>query len=263
MIQLLRRQIAGELLKLKRVTELIVVLVIIFTFLLLMFFQKGFNNTSGYFTPELITVQYMSSFNLLLLVLLGFIPGAFIGAYISGTEYKHNTNVYTITNLGRIHSVIVKVLTLFLVIFCLVLSMVVLGIIEGLIVNRQSFTFNWQLLISQILSSVIILSGFSLIGFLGAFITQRVYGGILIAMILPILLDQLSGYLPVAQYFTLSHYTSSLIGNSFYNLNNDPQIQYYNLSSLSYESSLLISLLIILFMLFIYSFVNLKRDFKA
>lgn len=156
-----------------------------------------------------------------------------------------------------------KMLTLLIVLFCLVLLMVVLGIREGLTVNRQSVTFNWQLLFSQIISSMIILSGFSLIGFLGAFITQRVYGGILIATILPVLLDQLSGYLPIAQYFTLSHYTSSLIGNSFYNLNNDPQIQYYNLSSLSYESSLLISLLIILLMLFIYSFFNLKRNFKA
>ncbi len=155
-----------------------------------------------------------------------------------------------------------KMLTLLIVLFCLVLLMVVLGIIEGLIVNRQSVTFNWQLLFFQIISSMIILSGFSLIGFLGAFITQRVYG-VLIATILPVLLDQLSGYLPIAQYFTLSHYTSSLIGNSFYNLNNDPQIQYYNLSSLSYESSLLISLLIILLMLFIYSFFNLKRNFKA
>ncbi|KRF67708.1 hypothetical protein ASG99_14345 [Bacillus sp. Soil768D1] len=185
---MISKKVQGEFLKLKRATELISILSLFVVFFLLMFFQKAFNSESGYYTPELLSIQYMSSFNLLLLSLVGFIPGSVLGAYISGIEYKHNTNVYVIVNVGRIQSVFIKIKTLLLGTMCLVVFMIFLGGLEGFFVdNQRPFFIEWKILFPQLFCCYIILLCSSMIGFLGATLTKSVYGGILIAIVFPIL----------------------------------------------------------------------------
>lgn len=263
-IMMISKKVQGENLKLKKATELISIICLFIVFFLLMFFQKAFNSESGYYTPELLSIQYMSSFNLLLLSLVGFIPGSVLGAYISGVDYKHNTNVYVIINMGRVQSVVIKIITLLLGIMCLVILMICLGVLEGFFVdNQRPFYIEWKMLFAQFFCCYIILLCSSMIGFLGATFTKRVYGGILIAIVFPILLERFSLYVPMLKYFNLNEYYASLIGHSFKNMAGDPQIQFSNLTSVSYGSSVFIITAIILFILIINIIIVVKRDFKA
>ncbi|WP_285767372.1 hypothetical protein [Peribacillus sp. SI8-4] len=258
------KKVKGEILKLKRATEPLFIICVFVVFFLLMFFQKAFNSESGYYTPELLSIQYMTSFNLLLLSLVGFIPGAVLGACISGIDYKHNTNVYVIVNVGRIQSVFIKIKTLFLGTMCLVLFMTFLGVLEGLFVgNQRAFYMDWKTLFLQLICCYSILLCSSMVGFLGATLTKRVYGGILIAIVFPILLERISIYIPILKYFTLNEYYASLIGYSFKNMTSDPQVQFSHSTWISYGSSVLIITAIILSMLIIHIIIVVKRDFKA
>ncbi|MGG0414184.1 hypothetical protein [Peribacillus simplex] len=261
---MISKKVQGEILKLKRANELISIICLFVVFFLLMYFQKAFNSKSGYYTPELLSIQYMSSFNLLLLSLVGFIPGSILGAYISGIEYKHNTNVYVIVNLGRIQSIVIKIKTLLLGTMCLVIFMFCLGVLEAFFVNNQQpFYFEWKVLFPQLFCCYIILLCSSMIGFLGATFTKRVYGGILIAIVFPILLERISLYIPILKYFTLNEYYASLIGHSFKNMAGDPQIQFSNSTSISYGNSMFIITAIFLSILIIHIIIVVKRDFRA
>ena len=217
-ITMIIKKIGGEILKIKRSSGLISINCLLLAFFLLMFFQKAFNSGSGYYTPELLTTQYMSSFNLLMLSLIGFIPAAVLGAYITGIEYKYNTNVYTIVNVGRAQSVFTKIITLLLGLFSIVVFVVFLSILEAFFVNKQkAFFVDWEILISQIFCCYLILLCTAMIGVLGATLTKKIYGGILIGIMLPLLIERIAIYVPFANHFTLNEYYSSVIMHSFKN----------------------------------------------
>ncbi|WP_034773018.1 hypothetical protein, partial [Caldibacillus thermoamylovorans] len=203
-------RILAEFLKIKRQPELRIVLSVFLLFILFIFFQKGMNRQSGFYSPELLNAQYLSSFNLLLICLVGFIPVVVIGSFISGIEYKNNTNVFTITSTGRIYSVLVKIITLIFTILLLVLSMVLLGIIESLlIIPKKNIYIEWSILIPQLLTTFLDLLGSAFLGFLCTVLTKKIYGGIIFAVILPLIIERISFYVPYFQYFTFDYYSLS------------------------------------------------------
>ncbi|MCJ7841733.1 hypothetical protein MUB24_12660 [Lederbergia sp. NSJ-179] len=258
------KQIRGEYLKLKRLPDLILILSLFFAFLILMFFQKGINGSSGFYTPELLSVQYLISFNLLLLSLVGFIPSAVIGAYISGVDYKNNTNVYMITNYGRIQSIMIKLIALCTFLLIFVSFVVFLSAVEALAINGQnSLLFKWKMIIPQFFSSYMILLVTASIGFMGATLMKKVYGGIVIAIILPLLLEQLTTIVSILNNITLSQWTSSLIAHSFQNIENDPQVQFSQVTTQSFTSIVFTIFAFLLIMYFLTLLITIKRDFKS
>src|SRR5690625_3001124 len=172
----MNKQVKAEILKVVRSNQLIIWISIIVLFCLLMFIQKGINVNSGFYTPELITAQYMSSFNLLIFALLGFIPGAFIGAYLAGIEYSSNTNSSLILSSGRSRTIFHKIIGLLIIIFIMTISISMLGFLEGLAFNYKSiYSLNISSIVKQMFSSFLIVSRVSVIAFLGATLTKRFY----------------------------------------------------------------------------------------
>lgn len=258
------KQIRGEYLKLKKLPDLKLVLGLFVVFLLLMFFQKGINETSGFYNPELMSVQYLTSFNLLLLSLIGFIPSAIIGAYISGIDYKNNTNVYVIVNGGRVRSIVVKLITLLVLLLIFVIFVVLLSVAEGLIINNgDSMFFRWEVLIPQFFSSYMILLATAMIGFIGTTLVKKVYGGIVIAIGLPLLLEQLAAFITIFNKITLGQLKSSIITHSFQNVANDTQVQFSQMATQSLASSMLILFVIMCLLFLAKLLINIKRDFTS
>jgi hypothetical protein len=262
--RVLRRQVHGELIKLKRLSGLTSILLLFVAFFVLMFFQKGFNIHSGFYTPELLTIGYMSSFNLLLFSLIGFIPLAVLGATLAGAEYKYNTNVYTIGNIGRTSSIFIKIMTLFLITLIFVLFMVFLGLIESVIVmGTISTDIDLGLLSTQIFSCFLILSGSGLLGFLGALLTKKTYGGIIIGTVVPLIFKQVISYMPVLGTVTIDKYTTAILNHAFSNLSNDPQIQVYSIQPMSFPISVSIVCALLVLLIGSNMVIINKRNFNS
>lgn len=261
---MLRKQLKAEVKKIQKLPGIIIVTLLCFLFFVMLYYQKAINIHSGFFTPDLLTIEYMSSFNLLLLSLVGFVPISIVGAYIGGIDYVFNTNVYTIGTNGRLKSTIVKMITLFIIILTFICFTVILGVVESIMLNRIKLqNVDWNLLIKQVFSCYIILSLSGLLGFFGATITKRVYGGIMIGTVFPIIFGQMVRYTPFLHPLTIESYTSSIVYHSFHNLSNDPQIQIQIVHPLTYETSLFIIFALIILFCFITTIMVTRRNFNA
>ena len=125
-------------------------------FIMLLFYQKGYNANSGYYQPELCKGDYLPFFNLAVFNILINIYATFIFCMVAANDYENNTLSIILTKLNRYQFHFGKLLCCILMVTLYSVFLIILGIIEGAILSGEICFPEFKTIIVCVLGNVFI-----------------------------------------------------------------------------------------------------------
>lgn len=204
----------GEIKKLISKNSYWVLTGIITLFILLLFYQKGYNVNSGYYQPELCKGDYLPFFNLSVFSILINIYATFVFGMVAANDYENNTLSIVLTKLNRYQFHFSKVVACILMIALYCVFLTILGVVEGIMFSGEIHFPEFGAIIVCILGNVLISLVYGIFAYIVSNILLNSVKGIICTFFVSFVNEQI-----FASYFSSRFYEIDSVCNSIrYNI---------------------------------------------
>lgn len=214
--------LTGELKKVLKSKLFLISMIIYILIFVIALVNRFFNKTSGVYLYKIELEKLNSSSLIFFYTMHVLFLGAVLGGCIGGYEFHSNTFCFSHIFEGRVKQHVIKIFTLFILLFgILLITLVITNVFCVFRISDIEFEFNFKRLIGQSLVVLMISFELSLFSYILSIIIRKMYVAISVAVLLPFLINILCNISNLFKYLNKYWFTtvnSMLIPRVFSNI---------------------------------------------